>query len=202
MMINTYNSFTQNSVSRRLPNQNVSSNMKNPLLHSTPDSLTYELINALDSDSSGSLGQFESGLNNSDFAQMDGNSNGEIGFNELSSRVETERESYLELLFVNAQYSAFSALSEEGFFQMTQPDSESSTLMESTYAIQEQSDFQKVSAYIKNLSYHTRLNPAQPAQVESNTEESSTENSLAEDADLHQIIAALKQRDMEAALGT
>jgi hypothetical protein len=191
MMINTYNSFAQNYINSRQSGQKFTSNMSNPLLLSTPEALTFELIGSLDSNNSRSLNQSESGLGNSDFSQVDKNSDGEIGFTELINRVETERNTYVELLFINSQYSAFGTLSEDGFMQILGMDSESSALMESALKTQERSDFQKITAYNQNLLYHTQLSPAQPAEAESFADPS---------ANLYEIIAPLQALEMQATL--
>jgi hypothetical protein len=189
MMINTYNTFAQNLISNRPTAQKFSSNMDNPLLLSTPDALTFELINSLDSDDSGGLSQFESGLDNSNFSQVDKNSDSELGFSELVSQVANERDSYVELLFINAQYSAFNSLTEDGFMQMVSENSEGTSLMESVFQTQEPSDFQKIAAYNQNLLYHTRLSPAQPAQDEVFQDPS---------ADIYDILAPLQTPEMLA----
>ncbi len=67
MMINSYNTFAQNILNNRPVSQRFSPTLSNPLLHTTPDAVTFELINNLDSDDSGGLSQFESGLDDTNF---------------------------------------------------------------------------------------------------------------------------------------
>lgn len=195
MMVSTYSAFAQSYINNRMPSQKFSSRMDNPLLHSTPDALTFELIDSLDSDRSGGLSQSESGLDNSNFHFMDRNNDDSIGYAELSARVETERNTYVELLFINSQYSAFSTLSEDGFLQMIDSESGGDSLMTTAFQTQERSDFQKIVALNQNLLYHTRLNPAVPT---STIEPEPVETTPSLSSDLYQIIAPLLNLDNRA----
>ncbi|MBF0446837.1 MAG: hypothetical protein HQL67_01410 [Magnetococcales bacterium] len=194
MIINTYSNFAQSYINTRQPSQKFSSTMSNPLLLSTPDALTFELIDSLDSDRSGGLRQSKSGLGNTDFPQTDNNSGSEIGFDERQQQVATERNTYLELLFINDRYSAFSGLSEDGFLQMINPDSDSNILMQDIFKTQERSDFQKLIAFNQSLGYHTRLDPVQSADPLLSEPESEPNNPISE---LYAILAPLKELDAQ-----
>ncbi|MBF0455466.1 MAG: hypothetical protein HQL72_11705 [Magnetococcales bacterium] len=199
MIINTYNTFAHNVLNSRQPAQKYSTTSSNPLLHSTPEALTFQLIDALDSNSSGGLGHFESGLNNGHFSQVDQTSEEEVGFKDLTDRIANERNSYVELLFIHSPFSAFKALSEEGFAQMISADSEGNTLMETAFKTQDRSNFQKFSALNQNLLYHTLLNPAQPQLPPTETESGETAEIPQESApDLFEIIATLKEQEILA----
>ncbi len=183
MVINSYSSFAQNIINSRPSAQKFTSNTSdNPLLLSTPEALTFELIDNLDSNHSGGLSQSESELNDSDFARTDKNSDGEISFLELSNQVAKERKSYVDLLYINNRYSAYATLSQEGFSQVIGMDSEGISLLENTFKSQDRSSFQKLQLYSKNLSFHTLLTPAKPTPAP--TPEPPSE--------LYQLIAPLK----------
>ncbi len=97
------------------------------------------------------------------FAQAQKNSNGEIGFQELPREREPERDTYLELLYINSQSSLFNILSEDSLTEMVDPDSDGMSLMATAFKTQDQSDFQKIAAYNQNLLYHTTLSPVPTA---------------------------------------
>ncbi len=192
MMINTtYNAFAQNLLSNRTSADKFSSNMDNPLLLSTPDALTFEMVSFLDSNSSGTLSQSEARLDNTDFAQVDQNQDNEISFTELAASLEAARNTYVELLFINSRYSAFNTLTENGFQEMVAVDSEGTTFMEKAFQTLELSDFQKVAAHKNNLLYHTLLNPVRPSAAEDEFPAPSSE--------LYEIISPLQNLDMQGA---
>ncbi|MBF0448973.1 MAG: hypothetical protein HQL67_12290 [Magnetococcales bacterium] len=196
MIVNTYSNFAQSYINTRQPAQKFSSTMSNPLLLSTPDALTFELIDSLDSDHSGGLGHSNSGLDNAEFSQLENNSGGEVGFDERQQQVSTERNTYVELLFINARYSAFSGLSEDGYLQMVDANSENSNLMQDIFKTQERSDFQKLTAFNHSLGYHTRLDPVQQTASAPLPDPESEANPISE---LYAILAPLKELEAQAA---
>jgi hypothetical protein len=190
MMINTYNSFAQNYINSRPSAQKLSANLSNPMLLSTPDALTFELINDLDSNNSDSLSWFEGKQQSAEFSQITKNENGEFSFSQLPPVQENERNTYLELMFINSNFSAFSTMSEDSFIALSESDSTGTPLMESVLQTIEPTFEQKLSAYESNLKYHTRLTPL--------TLEEEPET-IAPSDKIYEILAPLQALDMQTA---
>ncbi|MBF0194581.1 MAG: hypothetical protein HQL71_08480 [Magnetococcales bacterium] len=191
MMINTYNSFAQNYINSRTPTQKLSANISNPMLLSTPDALTFELINDLDSNNSDSLSWFDGSQQSAEFSQVTKNENGEFTFTELPKQTESERNTYLQLMFINSQFSAFSTMSEDSFIALSGSDSTGTPLMETVLKKAEPSFSQKMAAYENNLKYHTRLTPITLEEEEEEPQKPSS--------NLYDLLAPLQKFDMQTA---
>ncbi|MBF0358131.1 MAG: hypothetical protein HQL70_05945 [Magnetococcales bacterium] len=189
MMINSYNAFAQNILNNRPISQRFSPTLNNPLLHSTPEAVTFELINTLNSKDSDSLSQFGSGFDDANFTQAQTNSSVDTNLQELPREREPERDTYIELLFINAKSSLFNIISEDGLTEMVTPDSDGMSLLTKAFQTQEQSDFQKIAAYNQNLLYHTTLSPV-PATT--------TEKQSASDK-IYELLAPLQIPEMQFA---
>ncbi|MBF0382384.1 MAG: hypothetical protein HQL69_15285 [Magnetococcales bacterium] len=191
MMINTYNSFAQNYINSRPAVQKLSANLTSPTPLSTPEALTFEFINDLGSNNSDSLSWFDGRQQASEFSQITKNENGEFTFKEIPANNENERDTYLQLMFINSQFSAFSTMSEDSFIALSESDSTGAPVMESVLKTIEPSYSQKMAAYEENLKYHTRLTPLELLEEEPEQPEPSF--------NLQDILAPLQELDMQTA---
>ncbi|MBF0445504.1 MAG: hypothetical protein HQL68_07930 [Magnetococcales bacterium] len=192
MMVNTYNSFAQNYINSRSSAQKLSANLSNPMLLSTPEALTFEFINSLDSNNSDSLSWFEGKQQSAEFSQITKNENGEFSFTQLPQIQENERDTYLQLMFINSQFSAFSTMSEDSFIALSEADSTGTPLMETVLQKIEPSYSQKMAAFANNLKYHTRLTPLTLEEEEPEAPAPST--------NIYDILAPLQELDMQTAV--